>query len=415
MSNSGINFKVYYMRGDFTEVKRFFVDADAVTSFVFMKEKLKSVFPNLSAGDFRITWKDTEGDHISISNDEDFITALTEMNDNPKVLYVNAEYKGFSEETPRQFQVFCDVCQKGITGYRYKCIECHDYDLCATCEGNGHHSEHMVLRLPNSSTPVAKLDRKMMFNAARALKKSAVVTAKEAHRCAREAFKGNDKDKSSRQEGTSGQNVSEGCPFSANIGDIITQNLSALRKNPFIENLARDASNVENTQDGAGPKTIADLLNSVAEAFSTLVNPEANASASTQVPTSMTSQAAQGAGNRKSGEQTPIQKPTQNLQPTNQNTQQPAQTNVENATSGNNQDMEWTIVSDKEDSNSQASVSSQTLTTQPPPLPQDPRLMRGLAQLYEMGFSNENNFLNYMLEAHNYNVGDVVKAILQMK
>lgn len=57
MSNSGINFKAYYVDGENSEVKRFFVDNDTVTSFLFMEEKLKCVFPSLKNGDFRINWK----------------------------------------------------------------------------------------------------------------------------------------------------------------------------------------------------------------------------------------------------------------------------------------------------------------------------------------------------------------------
>lgn len=45
-----------------------------------------------------MTITDADGDLISISNDEDFITALTEMNYNPKVLYINVVSKNTSGE-----------------------------------------------------------------------------------------------------------------------------------------------------------------------------------------------------------------------------------------------------------------------------------------------------------------------------
>jgi hypothetical protein len=34
-----------------------------------------------------------------------------------------------------------------VTGIRYKCSQCADYDLCASCEANGIHSEHTFLKI----------------------------------------------------------------------------------------------------------------------------------------------------------------------------------------------------------------------------------------------------------------------------
>lgn len=44
--------------------------------------------------------------------------------------------------------VTCDGCRVGIRGFRYKCIECHDYDLCAACERTGLHKKHFMVRMP---------------------------------------------------------------------------------------------------------------------------------------------------------------------------------------------------------------------------------------------------------------------------
>lgn len=47
------------------------------------------------------------------------------------------------------FGVTCDNCEAGpIIGFRYKCLECDDFDLCAACEGKMAHTEHMMIRLP---------------------------------------------------------------------------------------------------------------------------------------------------------------------------------------------------------------------------------------------------------------------------
>lgn len=55
--NDLVNFKVFLKQGDNVEVRRLSIEADAVTNFVFLKEKLQSLFPILREADYRITWK----------------------------------------------------------------------------------------------------------------------------------------------------------------------------------------------------------------------------------------------------------------------------------------------------------------------------------------------------------------------
>lgn len=43
--------------------------------------------------------------------------------------------------------VICDGCEQGITGSRFKCVECPDFDLCGACEATGMHAEHYLLRI----------------------------------------------------------------------------------------------------------------------------------------------------------------------------------------------------------------------------------------------------------------------------
>ncbi|KAG4074497.1 hypothetical protein HA402_015786 [Bradysia odoriphaga] len=43
--------------------------------------------------------------------------------------------------------VTCDGCNCAIRGYRYKCVECPDYDLCFSCEMKKIHGDHMMLRI----------------------------------------------------------------------------------------------------------------------------------------------------------------------------------------------------------------------------------------------------------------------------
>ena len=43
--------------------------------------------------------------------------------------------------------VVCDSCEVTISGTRYKCAICLDYDLCAKCERKGNHNHHEMLRI----------------------------------------------------------------------------------------------------------------------------------------------------------------------------------------------------------------------------------------------------------------------------
>lgn len=50
--------------------------------------------------------------------------------------------------------VVCDSCNGSVRGYRYKCLECVDFDLCMQCEAKMRHPEHTMCRMsrPNSMT-----------------------------------------------------------------------------------------------------------------------------------------------------------------------------------------------------------------------------------------------------------------------
>ncbi|CAA19481.1 ZZ-type domain-containing protein [Caenorhabditis elegans] len=43
--------------------------------------------------------------------------------------------------------VRCDSCYTTITGHRFKCTICTDYDICSSCEARNAHAQHTMLRI----------------------------------------------------------------------------------------------------------------------------------------------------------------------------------------------------------------------------------------------------------------------------
>lgn len=147
-----VSFKVFLQNDGVNEVRRFGIDRDVVTSFSYLREKLRTVFPSLQGRDFTVAWKDSDGDEIVISSDEELIIPLTELQAEVRKLYVTVQGGPAQQHGEGQRQlhvgVSCDGCQKQVEGFRYKCIHCSDFDLCATCESKGLHPDHCMIRLP---------------------------------------------------------------------------------------------------------------------------------------------------------------------------------------------------------------------------------------------------------------------------
>lgn len=92
-----------------------------------------------------------------ISSDEELQIALAETRGAQvrkfyMILYSDYEQQGTQatqvEEGVCHNGVTCDGCEKKVYGFRYKCIQCVDYDLCMKCEAQALHSEHCMLRMP---------------------------------------------------------------------------------------------------------------------------------------------------------------------------------------------------------------------------------------------------------------------------
>ncbi|XP_013176863.1 PREDICTED: protein ref(2)P-like isoform X1 [Papilio xuthus] len=167
-----VQFKAYTYGKDQSkpEVRRFGIEKSVVTSFCYLDAKLQDIYPSLKHKRFTVTWKDEDGDDITISSDDEMITALSSMTDNVMKLNVYCHEEGPQEidcdvvitattenatgdKNAAHCGVICDVCDIPVVGFRYKCTTCSDYDLCSKCEAAGHHSEHIMVRLPMPNMP----------------------------------------------------------------------------------------------------------------------------------------------------------------------------------------------------------------------------------------------------------------------
>jgi len=166
-----VSFKaVLKQQGTEDEVRRFIVNEDESKSLSFMREKLGKIYQQLNGKrNVSIHWLDSEGDKITIKDDDELITALKEMCGPVYKLIVDFEVKysnDHGENAATHHGIVCDCCETTpIRGNRYKCVVCNDFDLCNSCESSGLHAEHPVLRIssPKSASSCGLTIRPWQF------------------------------------------------------------------------------------------------------------------------------------------------------------------------------------------------------------------------------------------------------------
>merc|ERR1719367_2452262 len=146
------------------EVRRFVVPQDCSTSMVYLKEKLRSLFGKQLENGMKITWRDEDGDDVSIESDEELVIALHEMKGPLYKLSVMACHQDEPLKTGAHKDhvqavgaevhpgVMCDACDGPVVGHRYKCLKCLDFDLCGKCEAKGFHPGHNMMRIATPET-----------------------------------------------------------------------------------------------------------------------------------------------------------------------------------------------------------------------------------------------------------------------
>lgn len=112
---------------------------------------------------FLINFADADGDNVTIFDQLDYEHFLTQ---NIHKIFVEklirakrsqrSQNVSSTETIPSTSKaklvhhenVFCDICEKDIYGYRYKCLECKNFDLCMDCEAKSH-ARHLMIRIAN--------------------------------------------------------------------------------------------------------------------------------------------------------------------------------------------------------------------------------------------------------------------------
>lgn len=149
---------------DVTEVRRFAIDLDeSQPSLIALQQKLVKLFPNqLICKDYRIKWKDSDSDWVTVLSDEELSLALKELAVTARLFLVeisnqnSSKFKVSGKRKEIHVGITCNGCGNNIAGFRYKCIICPSYDLCSLCEAGGHHQSHYMMRIatPEDAWPL---------------------------------------------------------------------------------------------------------------------------------------------------------------------------------------------------------------------------------------------------------------------
>jgi len=59
--------------------------------------------------------------------------------------------------------VVCTECRHRFEGFRYKCLQCHDYILCGPCDKAGKHQDHAVIRFAPTVSVLLLVDQYLIL------------------------------------------------------------------------------------------------------------------------------------------------------------------------------------------------------------------------------------------------------------
>merc|ERR1712173_179705 len=121
-----------------------------VLAFTSPREAWSCVSSNKETFIFN-SWTDDDGDMITVNSDEELKIAFTDMKGPLYKFAIRMVTEDNSSEKQMNIHpgITCDGCQGKVSGFRYKCLVCEDFDLCKACEFSGLHPEHSVIRISN--------------------------------------------------------------------------------------------------------------------------------------------------------------------------------------------------------------------------------------------------------------------------
>ncbi|EDW57683.1 protein ref(2)P [Drosophila virilis] len=117
---------------------------------------------------FRTYWIDSDSDEIEVINQNDYEIFLAKCEKNMHLQIAacrieqadakEAPASGPAEDDPTNFIIHegieCDSCKAcPLIGFRYKCMQCPNFDLCQACESAHKHPEHLMARMPTNNGP----------------------------------------------------------------------------------------------------------------------------------------------------------------------------------------------------------------------------------------------------------------------
>lgn len=467
-----LNFKVYLVKDtvdwEIAETRRFIIDSDVATNFVYLQEKLLSLFPNIRGKKFTVNWKDDENETITVSTNEELEIALNEMamknvNENDIYrLYIIQECERESVDMSKIGKilhpgVICDICDNAIYGFRFKCMQCADYDLCTECMSQGNHPEHYMVRMTEPVEWSGHHGRRLAHHVRRFLKRTTQHNKDEEQKC---SYKSNKQyacpmshkssDESHKQKRTKDQHREP----SAEAATEATEDTQQETRQPsFLQLLKIVEDNISNISQFLDPlginlPIVTPLLNDVdpkrnkpnndTQAKASEQKPEDNASA----PSEESAKKFPGEGKKlrddvvgTTDDKPSVSKPA--TSPTQKEATAPVSTSAEQASEAE----EWTLVQ-RESCDSRASptsslngtamkqnptpsapiqTSAEPQTELPkqniyPSLPAgakeyfhpNPKIQRAVEAMMAMGFSNESGWLTHLLVSKD---GDIDKAL----
>ncbi|EGI63141.1 Sequestosome-1 [Acromyrmex echinatior] len=410
MTTNKLSFKVYLVNEDpwtCTEVRRFGIDVDVATNFMYLREKLQTIFPDLRGKRFNVTWKDDENETITISTDEELEIALHEMGKNMICkLYImsQSEQETIDMSKIEKIQhpgVICDVCDKAICGFRFKCMQCADYDLCIDCMTLGNHTEHYMVRMTQPIVWSSYHARRLAHHVRKFVKKA-------AHHCKEDERKCNESHKNKNKRGS--------CPV-FNADDPLGINVTVMADNDSSNKKSADSTQKTNTQKpetrastsedsakkfpGEGKKLRNDPINTAA---APLDNAQKDSTAAAVAPPTTPATVTSAEQAAEAEEWTMIQR------------ESPSISRTSSTSSSNGTLPKQAIPSTPSAPMAEPEKSSSNQKIYPP-LPEEvrtefyhpnPKIQNAVEAMMAMGFTNEGSWLTHLLVAQN---GDIDKAL----